>query len=264
MVGILGFVSINISGINVKSDQAGLNLNEAEAQQHNIGTAQQHNIGTDELVADQEIASEHNCTDDGCAEFDAQSEIVDATISTKNQIENELPAIIYLTGTSEHQSMEDLSDAINGEIKCMAENIYWEARNQSKLGMIAVGRVVVNRVRSKNYPDTVCGVILQGPKRESWKTRQHKHLKDSERRYYPVRNRCQFSWYCDGQNDEVRRGERDIFTTAWHIASAIVLDNRWEGFIGGATHYHADYVAPSWRHELVVVSKIDDHIFYRP
>jgi len=181
-----------------------------------------------------------------------------------NRFDDESSIIIFLPLANQEQTMDMLTHEINTQIKCMAENIYWEARNQSKLGMIAVGRVVVNRVRNKRYPNTVCDVVLQGPVRESWKTRRQENLSDEERQYYPIRNRCQFSWYCDGQSDKVRRGENDIFTTAWHIATAIILDNRWDGFIGGATHYHATYVAPIWRHDLTLVSRIDDHIFYRP
>ena len=43
---------------------------------------------------------------------------------------------------------------------CMALNIYHEANNQSMLGQIAVGQVVMNRVRQP-FPDTVCEVVKQ-------------------------------------------------------------------------------------------------------
>jgi spore germination cell wall hydrolase CwlJ-like protein len=182
-----------------------------------------------------------------------------ATIIVDEKIEESQPEMQLAT----RRSMDQMREETNNEIKCLADNIYWEARNQSRLGMIAVGRVVVNRVRSRNYPSTVCGVILQGPTRESWKTRQHADLDDNERIFHPVRNRCQFSWYCDGRSDTVRQNENDIFTMAWHVASAIILDNRWDGFINGATHYHADYVSPKWSSSLTRISQIDNHIFYR-
>ena len=54
------------------------------------------------------------------------------------------------------------------DIECMARNIYFEAGNQSKAGMIAVARVVVNRVQDTRFPNNVCDVIYEGPMRESW------------------------------------------------------------------------------------------------
>ena len=62
------------------------------------------------------------------------------------------------------------------ELYCLANNIYFESRNQPKLGQIAVGQVTMNRVNSPKFPNTVCGVVKQGGEK---------------------RNRCQFSWYCD-------------------------------------------------------------------
>ena len=57
------------------------------------------------------------------------------------------------------------------EISCLADNMYWEARNQSTKGLIAVGYVTMNRVADHRYPYTVCEVVEQGPVRESWKTK---------------------------------------------------------------------------------------------
>ena len=87
------------------------------------------------------------------------------------------------------------------ELKCMAENIYFEGRAEPMVGKIAIGHVVMNRIEDKRFPDTICGVVKQGPVRESWKTRQHKDLAKKDRIFYPIKNRCQFSWWCDGQKD---------------------------------------------------------------
>ena len=87
------------------------------------------------------------------------------------------------------------------EIYCMAQNVYFEARHESMIGKIAVAHVVMNRIESKDFPNTVCEVVKQGPKRESWKTRKDPTLPDEERIYWPRRDRCQFSWYCDGKID---------------------------------------------------------------
>ena len=87
---------------------------------------------------------------------------------------------------------------------CLAENIYFEARSDSVAGQAAVADVVINRMFDSRYPNTICKVVTEGPIRESWKTRQNPDLDDSERVYYPVRHRCQFSWYCDGKSDDIQ------------------------------------------------------------
>ena len=69
---------------------------------------------------------------------------------------------------------EHLQDV--GQAKCLADNMYFEARNQGTAGIIAVSNVVLNRVASDMYPNTVCGVVRQGPHRESWRTVSYTHL----------------------------------------------------------------------------------------
>ena len=84
---------------------------------------------------------------------------------------------------------------------CLALNIYHEARSQGTAGIFGVTAVVLNRVNDERFPNTICEVVYQGPTRESWKTKKYKNLPVDERIYYPIRNKCQFSWYCDGKND---------------------------------------------------------------
>ena len=148
------------------------------------------------------------------------------------------------------------------ELTCMSQNIYHESKNQSKLGMIAVARVVINRVQDNRWPNTVCGVIKQGPVRESWKTRQTEDPNDAV--FYPVKNRCQFSWYCDGKADDIPSMKNNL---AWNLAQDIAWEvlkyDRYSGIVEGATHYHADYVNPTWSKTIPLITKIDDHIFYR-
>ena len=83
--------------------------------------------------------------------------------------------------------------------ECLAKNMYYEARNQGTAGVLAVTAVVFNRVNDSRFPNTICEVVYQGPTRESWKTR--KTLDKNDAVYYPIKNRCQFSWYCDGKSD---------------------------------------------------------------
>jgi hypothetical protein len=77
----------------------------------------------------------------------------------------------------------------HNEVVCLAENIYFEARAESYSGKAAVGNVTRNRVEDSRWPSTYCAVVQQGPKRESWKTKQHKDLADADRVYYPVKHK---------------------------------------------------------------------------
>ena len=150
------------------------------------------------------------------------------------------------------------------ELECMSRNIYFEANNQSKAGQIAVARVVMNRVQDTRFPNTVCEVTQEGPTRESWKTKKDPTLADEDRIFYPVKHRCQFSWYCDGKADEIISKENNhAWRLAQDIAFNVMVFNKYSGLVEGATHYHADYVDPSWNKTITLVTKIDDHIFYR-
>ena len=118
--------------------------------------------------------------------------------------------------------------------------------------MIAVGLVTMNRVNDNRYPDTPCEVVHQGPTRPSWK---NKNIS------YPVKNRCQFSWYCDGKDDTPKN--LSLYEDAVTVAKvSIQIFYTFGDITGGATHYHADYVTPSWAKTMQRVAKVDDHIFY--
>ena len=150
------------------------------------------------------------------------------------------------------------------ELECMARNIYFESNNQSKAGQIAVARVVMNRVQDTRFPNTVCEVTQEGPTRESWKTKKDPTLADQDRIFYPVKHRCQFSWYCDGKADDIISKENNhAWRVAQDIAFNVMVFNKYSGLVEGATHYHADYVDPDWNKTITLVTKIDDHIFYR-
>lgn len=153
-----------------------------------------------------------------------------------------------------------IDESTEPEAYCLAQNILFEASVEPMAGKIAVGLVVLNRVNDNRYPNTICEVIKEGPTYESWKTRQDETLDDKDRVYYPVKNRCQFSWYCDGQSDDI------ISTENWYksqIVALQLLDGKFKGMIEGATHYHANWVDPVWRHELTYIGQVGDHLFYR-
>ena len=134
---------------------------------------------------------------------------------------------------------------IETALMCLAMNIYHEARSESIAGQYAVADVVLNRVESKNYPNTVCGVVKQA---KLWEGK-------------PIRNKCQFSWYCDGKRDE----PTDTFSWQQSVEVAIMINNhkRFRGITEGATHYHTNYVDPYWNKDYKLVTTIDNHIFYR-
>jgi|TARA_B110000240_G_C13484427_1_gene446732 spore germination cell wall hydrolase CwlJ-like protein len=169
--------------------------------------------------------------------------------------------IVYLPGEPDTQVAPEVNPE---ELECMTLNIYREANNQSMAGQIAVARVVINRVQDRRYPGSPCDVIYDGPMKESWKTKNDPDLPKNERVFYPVRNKCQFSWYCDGKADEIVVTEDNIkWKLAQDIAYQVLAFNKWSGMLEGATHYHATYVSPTWAKQLRLVGKIDDHIFYR-
>ena len=142
----------------------------------------------------------------------------------------------------------EASDA-NNDVYCLAQNIYFESGNQPMVGKIAVSHVVMNRVESSLYPDTICDVIYDAEYRENWLGN-----------YVPVRNRCQFSWFCDGKSDE------PVDSKTW-IESLLlarrIYDGEWTDITEGATHYHADYIYPFWADSLNKTTTIDNHIFYK-
>ena len=130
---------------------------------------------------------------------------------------------------------------------CLALNIYHEARDQPYIGQVAVAQVVMHRVRDDRYPDDVCDVVFQGPT-YSWKPD------------FPIRNRCQFSWYCDGKSDKTP--DKDAWNNALTIAKGVYY-NDIDDFVEGATHYHATYVLPDWAESKTPVIQIGEHVFYR-
>lgn len=132
------------------------------------------------------------------------------------------------------------------DVECLARNIYFEARGESIRGQEAVALVTMNRVLDENYPDTICDVVYQA---------------QTDRRGNPIRDRCQFSWYCDGRSDVIR--DQETYETSVEVARRS-LSNRLEDFTHGAVNYHADYVRPRWAANVTRTAIIGQHIFYRP
>lgn len=143
----------------------------------------------------------------------------------------------------------------NNELTCLAKNIYWEARNQSFAGQVAVGLVTLNRVKDDRFPNTICEVVYQGPHRQSWANPDQ---------LVPLRDKCHFSWYCDGLPDDIPSYDFTAYKTATEIAELMIDDSiSFYDITQGATHYHADYVLPAWSQTKEITVEIDDHIFYK-
>ena len=132
---------------------------------------------------------------------------------------------------------------------CMAQNIYFESANQSFAGKLAVGHVVINRVRDEQFPNKICDVIYQAKTRINWKGNE-----------VPIRNQCQFSWYCDGKSDEPV--DSKTWMTSLYIAD-LLLEVGYGDITEGALYYHADYIHPYWADVLEHVVTIDNHLFYK-
>ena len=141
--------------------------------------------------------------------------------------------------------MRPLMDPL--ELECMSKNIYFEAAMESTAGKLAVAQVTLNRVKSHHYPNTVCSVVKQG-----------KHYESG----FPVRDRCQFSWYCDGKHDTPSVGGR-MWKQSQEVAEYVLENKELLDITDGATHYHADYIEnPRWAIPRHRVMQIDTHIFY--
>ncbi len=135
----------------------------------------------------------------------------------------------------------DLMPVAEGDAEwaCLTEALYFEARGETLKGQLAVAEVILNRVDSPRYPDSICGVISQGASR--------KHA-------------CQFSFKCDGVPE--RFSEKLAYERVGKIAEMMV-EGRERLLTDGATHYHTKRVRPSWSRRLEKTAEIGVHIFYK-
>lgn len=124
------------------------------------------------------------------------------------------------------------------EARCLALNIYHEARSEPTIGQVAVAMVTLNRVADDAFPNTVCSVVKQGGYK---------------------RGSCQFSWYCDGKTDLPRN------TKAWRRAQEVAYMVLFHGAADptrGAMWYHTKYVKPRWARRLRRTKSIGVHVYY--
>jgi spore germination cell wall hydrolase CwlJ-like protein len=119
------------------------------------------------------------------------------------------------------------------DLKCLTQNIFFEAGTESMLGKIAVGQVTLNRVKMGYWGETICDVV---------------NAKD------------QFSWT---NKDDINIDETSKNYLDSKLAAKKVLENRHRlRMLKHAIFYHADYVRPNWIDKNKKIIQIDKHIFY--
>jgi spore germination cell wall hydrolase CwlJ-like protein len=143
-------------------------------------------------------------------------------------------------------TFKQLSPIAQKEVLCLADNILFEAGNEPRDGQMAVAVVTLNRLKSGNFADSICGVVKQ-----------------------KTGHTCQFSWWCEDKprtasiTRNLTDAQRSVYNSILDLAvyaylnSEILRDNT-----KGATYYHADYVNPNWK-RLQKTVQIGRHIFYK-
>ena len=143
--------------------------------------------------------------------------------------------LAYTTDWLDAQPTATGGDALS----CLSEALYFEARGETVKGQFAVAEVILNRVDSNLYPNTVCGVINQG----------------TGKRY-----QCQFTYTCDGHAEVIH--EERAYARVAKVARAM-LDGAPRDLTDGATHYHTTAVRPRWSRTYTKTASIGVHVFYR-
>jgi spore germination cell wall hydrolase CwlJ-like protein len=126
------------------------------------------------------------------------------------------------------------------QLRCLTQNIYWEAASEPFEGKVAVAQVTMNRAASGQFPGDVCAVVYQ-------------------KNVIYSRVVCQFSWYCDGTH-RVKPVYQPLYRESEEVAKKVLLENFRLPSLKNAMYYHADYVKPGWG--KTPLAKIGHHIFY--
>jgi len=132
------------------------------------------------------------------------------------------------------------SDDREKQLRCLTQNIYWEAAGEPFEGKVAVAQVTMNRVTSGQFPGDVCGVVYQ-------------------KNVFYSRVVCQFSWACEG-NHKVKPIHAPLYRESEEVAKKVLLEGFRLPSLKTALYYHADYVKPGWG--KTPITKIGHHIFY--
>ncbi len=122
----------------------------------------------------------------------------------------------------------------DAEFDCLASAVYFESRGEPLEGQLAVAEVIINRMRSGRFRDTICNVVKQP---------------------------SQFSFVRRGVIPEANRS-----SAAWQRAVAIAhiaMNNLHDVTGEDSLFFHATYVSPAWGRPARRIARIGNHIFYR-
>lgn len=126
------------------------------------------------------------------------------------------------------------------QLRCLTQNIYWEAASEPFEGKVAVAQVTINRANSSQFPNDICAVVYQ-------------------KNVIYSKVVCQFSWYCDGTH-RVKPVYQPLYNESAEVAKKVLLENFRLPGLKNAMYYHADYIKPGWG--KTPIAKIGRHIFY--
>lgn len=127
------------------------------------------------------------------------------------------------------------------QLDCLTKNIYWEAASEPFEGKVAVAQVTMNRVKSGNFGNGVCGVVYQ-------------------KNVFYEKVVCQFSWACES-GPKTKPVYPALYRESEEVAKKVLFENFRLPSLSQAMYYHASYVKPGWRKEKI--TQIGQHIFYK-
>jgi spore germination cell wall hydrolase CwlJ-like protein len=136
---------------------------------------------------------------------------------------------------------DDLTPYQEKQISCLAQNIFFESGAEPEKGQYAVGMVTMNRVKSGQFPGSVCGVVKQ-----------------------KVKGFCQFSWVCDPVKKLKDIKHTETYQNAVDIATFVYFQHdQIPDATRGAMYFHSVYIQPNWTN-LKKTARIGQHVFYKP
>ncbi len=173
----------------------------------------------------------------------AEEAAVDATLAKGEVLEEAAAEGTPAAETiepAEAELVDPEGDApLEDALTCLARTVYWEAKGEDLAAMEAVAKVVMNRLASDAFPETVCGVVTQG--------------RDE--------GPCQFSWWCDGNPLDAE--ELDRYEITMDVARR-ALNQELTDRTDGALYFHGQGVSPDWAAAFVETVTVGGHVFYRP
>ena len=190
--------------------------------------AQDQGVGNEPRMIDQTSSDASQASD---VRFVASPVVQD--IADEDEPAIALPPV-DVSNLRELVAQTEVGDALSGDLKCLAQAVYFESRGEPLAGQLAVARVVINRAESDVFPDSYCSV---------------------------VRQRAQFSFVRGG-----RIPEPNSQSPAWQRAKAIAQiaeSDMWDSDARDALYFHATRVRPRWARSKVARATIDSHVFYR-